>query len=139
MWYVTAKKKPDWTAAVKYLRRADPVLAKMIRKVGECRIVPRRDYYTVLCVAIFNQQISTKIATILYNRFRSQFPRKRPNPKLVLDFLQRDPELAKKCGVSRHKRGYLIDLSQHFIDKRIPVRKLARMSDDEVIECLSQV
>src|SRR5262245_46394836 len=110
MWYVTAKKKPDWTDAVKCLRRADPVLAKMIRKVGACMIVPHRDHYTVPCVAIINQQISTKIAKILYNRFRSQFPRRRPNPKLVLEFLQRDPELAKKCGVSRQKRGYLIDL-----------------------------
>ena len=53
------------------------------------RDCPARNYYTVLCVAIFNQQISTKIATILYNRFRSQFPRRRPNPKLVLDFLAR--------------------------------------------------
>jgi DNA-3-methyladenine glycosylase II len=139
MWYVSSRNNPDWSAAVKHLRRADPVLAKMIRKVGKCTIVPRRDYFTVLCVAIFNQQISTKIATILYNRFRDQFPRRKPNPKTVLEFLQKNEELAKKCGVSRQKRLYLMDLAQHFIDKRIPVRRLSRMSDEEVIECLTKV
>src|SRR4051812_15657446 len=99
MWHVTSKIKPDWSKAVRYLRRVDPALGKIIKKVGPCGIVPRRDYFTVLCISIFNQQISTKIATILYNRFRDQFPRRRPNPKLVLDFLKTQPEMARKCGV----------------------------------------
>jgi DNA-3-methyladenine glycosylase II len=139
MWYVKSKDGPNWSAAERHLRRADPVLAKIIGRVGHCTIVPRRDYFNLLCVSIFNQQISTKIATILYNRFRDQFPRRRPTPPRVRAFLLKNEELARKCGVSRQKRGYLLDLSQKFIDRQIPVRRFAKMSDEQVIESLTQV
>ncbi len=139
MWYVTSKSKPDWSAARRHLRRVDPVLAPIIKRVGPCTLVPRRDYYRVLCISIFNQQISMKIADMLFNRFRDQFPRRTPTPARVLDLLSRDGELVKGCGVSRQKRSYLIDLSQKFIAGQIPTRRLSRMSDDEVIESLTQV
>lgn len=139
MWNVASKTQPDWSAATKFLRQADPEMAKIIKRVGKCTIVPRRDFFTVLCISIFNQQISTKIATILYNRFRDHFPRRKPTPSRVLKFLQEQPELAKKCGVSRQKCKYLIDLSEHFIARKIPVRKLSRMSDEQIVEALTQV
>src|SRR5450432_534253 len=139
MWYVKSKTKPDWSAATHYLRRADPKLAKMIKKVGPCTIVPRRDYYPFLCVCIFNQQISMKIAAILYGRFRDLFPRRKPHPKHLLDLHERDELWIKKCGVSRQKREYLLDLSRKFIEGKIPTRKFARMSDEEVIESLTQI
>jgi DNA-3-methyladenine glycosylase II len=43
------------------------------------------------------------------------------------------------CGLSRQKHSYLRDLAEHFNDRKIPVRKLASMSDDEVIAALTQV
>lgn len=138
MWYVKAKSKPDWSAAKRHLSRVDPVLARIVKRVGPCTLVPRRDYFNILCVSIFNQQISTKIATILFNRFRDEFPRRKPTPARALKLLQ-EGEGFKRCGLSRQKRAYLIDLSEKFIDRKIPVRRLARMSDDEVIEALTQV
>jgi DNA-3-methyladenine glycosylase II len=139
MWYVNSHAKPDWSPALRHLRRVDPVLARIIRRVGPCSLVPRRDYFNVLCISIFNQQISTKIATILYNRFCDQLPRRRPTPARVLTFIQGDGELVRRCGISRQKRVYLADLSQRFADKRIPTRRFARMSDEEVIDALTQV
>lgn len=138
MWYVKAKNKPDWSEARRHLSRADPKLARIIRRVGPCTLVSRNDYFMVLCISIFNQQISTKIATILFNRFRDEFPRRRPTPALALKMLQTGDGF-KRCGLSRQKRAYLIDLSEKFIARKIPVRRLARMSDEEVIESLTQV
>jgi DNA-3-methyladenine glycosylase II len=139
MWYVTSKTKPDWSAARKHLCNVDPVLAPIIERVGPCTLVPRRDYYNLLCLSIFNQQISTKIATILYNRYRDQFPGRRPTPDRALKFLDGDGELVKRCGISRQKRGYLIDLSQRFADRQIPTHKFWRMSDEQVMESLTQI
>ncbi len=45
----------------------------------------------------------------------------------------------KRCGLSRQKRAYLIDLADHFVSNKIATRKLSRMSDDEVIEALTKV
>jgi DNA-3-methyladenine glycosylase II len=139
MWHVNSKNKPDWSKARRYLMRADPVLAPIVKRVGQCTIVPRRDYFNLLCISIFNQQISMKIAAILYGRFRDLFPRKRPTPQRVLEMLCRDGDALKGCGVSRQKKGYLLDLSEKFVNNQIPVHRLASMTDEQVMESLTQV
>jgi len=47
-------------AAILHLRTCDPILAKIIERVGPCTMAPRRDYFPSLCRAIFAQQLSTK-------------------------------------------------------------------------------
>ena len=138
MWFDSANGKPDWSEAAQHLKRVDPVLGKIITKVGPCGLAPRRDYFVLLCKAIFNQQLSTKVAAVLFQRFRAMFPNQRPTPPLVLKLLS-DEQNFRRCGLSKQKTKYLIDLASHFDDGRIPTRKLARMSDDEVIESLVAV
>jgi DNA-3-methyladenine glycosylase II len=80
------------------------------------------------------------VATVLFGRFRDLFPRRRPTPQLVLDaFGKGEPEVLRKCGLSRQKATYLQDLSRHFVDGRIPTRRLGRMTDEEVIASLVEV
>jgi DNA-3-methyladenine glycosylase II len=137
MWFEKPPCGPDWAPAIRYLRRNDPILRPVIDRVGPCTLHPRRDYFVVLCKAIFTQQISTAVATILFGRFRDLFPRRRPTPKLVLDALDnRGADVLRKCGLSRQKAVYLRDLSRHFLDGRIPTRRLGRMTDEAVIESL---
>ncbi len=131
------QKQISWTAAIRHLRR-DPVMRKIIARVGPCNLAPRRDYFIVLCKSIFNQQLSTKIAAILFSRFQELFPRGKPTPKLVIDILRHDHH-AKHCGLSRQKRAYLINLATHFHTNQIPTRRLTRMSDEEIIESLTAV
>ena len=114
----------------------DRAFAKIIRQVGPCTLAPRRDYFVVLCKSIFNQQISTKVAAVLFARFRNQFPRQRPTPQGVIEFLSGKPEAVRAVGLSRQKAIYLRDLAEHFIDGRIPTRKLCRLDDEAVIEAL---
>lgn len=123
-----------------HLGRADPAMKQLIRRVGPCTLVPRRDYFVVLCKSIYTQQISTKIATILYGRFAELFPRRRPTPERVVELLTNGHiETLKRCGLSRQKRAYILDLARHFADGRIRTRRLARMDDAEVIETLTAV
>jgi DNA-3-methyladenine glycosylase II len=137
MWFEMSEITPDWKIAARRLSRVDPILGKIIKRVGPCAIAPRRDYFVVLCKAIFSQQLSTTVAAVLFGRFRNLFPARRPTPPLALKVLTSTDESAwRGCGLSRQKRAYLIDLSQHFVDGRIPTRRLARMSDQEVIDAL---
>ena len=140
MWFEQQGGPPDWTAACRHLSRVDPVLGRIIRKVGHCTLAPRRDYFVVLCKAIFTQQISTTVAAVLFGRFRDLFPQRRPTPALVLEALRRRPEeTIRHCGLSRPKAAYIRDLAGHFADGRIPTRRLARMDDEAVIEALVNV
>ena len=131
--------KRNWARAEEHLRAASPQLARMIDLVGPCTLAPRKDYFVVLCKAIFTQQISTKVATVLFGRFREHFPSRRPTPPLVLDGMNGDANAFAGCGLSRQKRAYVKDLAQHFCTNQIPTRKLAGMTDEQVIDALVKV
>ena len=115
-------------------------MGSIIQRVGPCTLAPRRDYFVVLCKAVFTQQISTAVATVLFGRFRELFPMRRPTPAAVIEALETRPaELIRYCGLSRQKAAYLRDLAEHFVDGRIPTRRLAAMDDEAVIESLVNV
>src|SRR5579863_5479539 len=108
---------PQWKKAQRHLERVDPVMRRLIKSVGPCPVPPRRDYFVVLCNAIFSQQISTKVAAVLFGRFRNKFPNRRPTPKLVVELLTKANEQEiRSCGLSRQKQSYILDLARHFAE-----------------------
>ena len=111
----------------------------VLRKVGPCKLRRRRDYFVFLCRSIYSQQISTAVAASLFKQFRGHFPRKRPTPALTRAILAESNAAAHPRGLSRQKKTYLLDLAHHFDNNLIPARRLARMSDEEVIETLIRV
>ena len=132
-------KTGDWSAARKHLE-SDPVLRDIMAAVGPCGLKPRRDHFVLLCKSIYSQQISTIVASVLFGRFREHFPSKRPTPALVHKLLTTGTEEELKgCGLSRQKKKYLIDLSTHFLSGAIPNHRLSTLSDEEVIEKLTDV
>jgi DNA-3-methyladenine glycosylase II len=118
MWFDKPPAHPDWSKARRQLCRADPALATIIRRIGRCTLAPRRDYFVTLCRSIYSQQISTRIATVLFARFAALFPRQRPTPARTIELLSGglDEEAIRRIGLSRQKRAYLIDLARHFAD-----------------------
>jgi DNA-3-methyladenine glycosylase II len=130
---------PDWTQGVKHLRKVDPVLRKVIDRVGPCTLVSRGEPYIALCQAIFSQQVSTAAAATMFGRFKKLFPGGKPTPGRVLKRFLADEQSLIGCGLSRQKRGYVLDLSQRFDRKEIPIKKFPEMSDEEVIEALTLV
>jgi DNA-3-methyladenine glycosylase II len=138
MWFGQTADDHRWAGAQQHLAAASPRLARIIQRVGPCTLRPRRDYFVVLCKAIYTQQISTKVAAVLFARFREQFPRGRPTPQLVLKIID-DEARMRTCGLSRQKRGYIRDLAEHFASGAIKTRRLAAMTDEQVIEALTEV
>ena len=87
MWFDELDGAPDWKPAVRFLKKADPVMAELVHKVGPCTLSPRPDPFITLVGAIFSQQLSTKGAMTLLGKFRDRFPDCRPTPSLVLEAL----------------------------------------------------
>jgi DNA-3-methyladenine glycosylase II len=140
MWFTPPAGAPDWSAATRHLSRVDPVMRKIIKATGPCTLRPRKDYFVVLCQAIFSQQISTAVAEVLFGRFRNQFPNRRPTPARVIEFLTgAESGLIRSAGISRQKSAYLIDLSRHFVEKKLATKKFSRMPDEDLIEALDDV
>jgi DNA-3-methyladenine glycosylase II len=124
--------------ALAHLKRADPVLADIIARVGPCRMEVRRlgTHYDALVRAIVYQQLSGKAAGTIHRRFTELYPQKRPRAERVLE--TSDPAL-RSAGLSRQKIGYLRDLSSRVAGGSLPLAHLGRLSDDAIIEHLVQV
>jgi DNA-3-methyladenine glycosylase II len=130
----------DWKAGSRHLCKIDPVLKKLIAIHGPCKLKRRKDYFVALCRAILAQQVSTIVARVFFNRLCDQFPRRRPTPKRVIEFLRTgDPETIRKTGISRQKQTYLIDRAEHFAAGKLKTAKFASMEDEELIAALDDV
>lgn len=129
----------DHTAAVRHLKAADPVLAGIIRKVGPCRLpAPRpgpKSVFESLVMAILYQQLTSKSAGAIYRKFKALYPRY-PGPG---DVLATSDARFRGAGVSPQKAGYLKDLSWKVADGTVNLRGLGRLSDEEVVETLTEV
>lgn len=133
MWFEPLPGLDPWGPAIEHLGAADGVLRKLIERVGPCTLRPRHDPFVALCQAIFTQQVSTAVATVLFARFRKLFPGGRVTPRRLLELT--DEQLAT-AGLSRQKKAYLRDLAGHFASGKLPVRRFGEMSDQEVIDAL---
>jgi DNA-3-methyladenine glycosylase II len=129
---------PDFRASVRHLKRVDPVLARVIERVGPCRIQLRDGgtHFQALVRSIVFQQLSGKAAGTIHARFVALFPADGPEPAPLLAFT--DAQL-RGVGLSRQKIGYLRDLAGKVASGALPLGAVHEMDDDELIDHLVQV
>ena len=63
----------------------DPVLKKLIKKQGPLGLTPKKNLYLHLCNSIVGQQLSTKVAAVIRERFAGLYDGKFPTPQQILD------------------------------------------------------
>jgi DNA-3-methyladenine glycosylase II len=124
--------------AVQHLRRADPILAGVIKQVGRCEFTRREpgSHFAALTRTIVYQQLSGKAAATILGRVHAHFGGRPPSPE---ELLETPDSILRAAGVSNQKVGYMRDLAAHVCDGRLPVLRLGRLSDDRVIESLTRV
>ena len=67
-----------------------------------------RNYFNALSKSIIYQQLSGKVAKIIYHRFITLFESNQPNPK---KYLKINVVKLKEIGLSRQKISYIKNLS----------------------------
>ncbi|MBI5266102.1 MAG: DNA-3-methyladenine glycosylase 2 family protein [candidate division Zixibacteria bacterium] len=132
----THRSRTDKLAAQRHLVKADPRLARVIRKYGPCPLKRTRGGFERVCKAIVSQQLSTKAAATIFRRFCALSPRKKPTAITVAKLT--DQQL-REVGLSRQKIGYLRDLARTVTEKKLVFERLGKLSDEQVIEQLTQV
>jgi DNA-3-methyladenine glycosylase II len=121
--------------AIAHLREADSVMAGIVDRVGACLIATREPTFETLARSITFQQLSGKAAGTIFGRLQKAVGRR----FTAAAFLRLTEEEMRACGLSRQKIASLTDLAEHVADRRINFKKLADMTDDEIIATLSQV
>lgn len=123
-----------------FLARADPLLRKLIRAHGSCRLSPnwRHSPYEALVRAIVYQQLNGKAAAAIMGRFIDLFPGVRfPEPGLVLT---KTDEQLRSAGLSRQKLSYIRDVAAKAQQGVIPTHRRGLMSreNEDLIEAFTQ-
>jgi DNA-3-methyladenine glycosylase II len=122
---------------VKYLSKADPQLAGVIKTVGKYSIKIRTNAFQSLVESIIYQQLAGSAANIIYTRFIKYYNNVMPKPIQIIS--TSDIELKSKIGLSSNKVQYLKDLSTKVEQGKINLELLSTMSDEEVIAELTLV
>jgi 3-methyladenine DNA glycosylase/8-oxoguanine DNA glycosylase len=128
--------KFDVAKAKRELSRRDPALGKLMRTVGNFELKPSKEgsVFHWLVRSILYQQLSGKAAATIHGRVKDLFGGRNPEPN---ELVKMSPDQLRAAGVSRAKVLALHDLARAALDGRVPDRKkAARMSDDEIVECL---
>jgi DNA-3-methyladenine glycosylase II len=131
--------KVDYTIARRHLRKADPKLGQIIKRVGPCELhaAAPRDPFEALCMSIASQQLSVKAAATIFNRFCDLFaPDRRPTPERVMTMTGAE---IRAVGFSRPKVTFIQDLAAHVLDGRLDLKGLKQHPDEEVMRQLVAV
>lgn len=115
--------------------RNDPILGKIISRVGDFKLKKRKHHFAVLVESIISQQLATSAAEAIFSRFKalySDFP-------TSTDILSTRKTKLRSVGLSSMKIDYLKDLSKYVEEGTLEIKKLPKMSDEDVITQLTQV
>lgn len=119
------------------LKKMDPVLDKIIKSVKrELKPNPEIDVYYSLLNSIVSQQLSIKVAKVIWNRFIDLFQDQYPKAEKILIT---DDEALRSIGLSRQKTKYINNVAQFSLDNDISFEYLNQMHDEEIIKYLTQI
>jgi DNA-3-methyladenine glycosylase II len=129
----------DYVRARRVLMRRDPVLGAAIKRIGQCGLAARqrKDHLTALITAIVSQQLSTKAAGTILQRFLALLPEPDVPTASAIEGLS--DAVLRGAGLSGQKVGYLRDLCARLSDGRLQLDELDVLSDEMVIERLTAV
>ncbi len=130
---VTASKAV--TAALRHLRK-DPVMKEIIKRAGPYAPTYGEPTFQSLARSIVGQQLSTKVARVIYQRVLDAMPDGRVTPANILKLR---PEKLRKLGLSGAKTEYIRDLARHTRDGKVKFEELPDRDLEYVIEHLTQV
>ncbi|BFG71422.1 DNA-3-methyladenine glycosylase [Sediminibacterium sp. KACHI17] len=89
-----------------------------------------------LMASIMSQQLSTKVAKVIFHRFLGLYNGKEPKPEQVLD----TPfETLRGIGLSNAKVSYVQNVARFCIEHKITDKKLLQMDNEDIIEMLTSI
>ena len=114
---------------VKHLSK-DKQLKKAIAKSGRIELKKRKNIFIYLVKSITSQQLSTKVAEVIYKRFIDLFGEE-PTPERVLELKH---EQLRAIGLSNSKVTYVQNVARFAIEKGLDLKRLNKIQKEELIE-----
>lgn len=114
----------------------DKKLAKVIAEQQPFVLDTKPKIYLQLCRSIMGQQLSTKVASVIYQRFLDLYKGDEPTPEQIAETAFDE---LRAIGLSNNKTRYLQEVAHFTIAYGMEYEKLQAMTDDKVIEYLTAI
>ncbi len=115
--------------------KSDVKLAPLLNE--DTHVLKRRKNTSIRLIAsIISQQLSTKVAKIIFNRFLDLYDGKEPSCDQVL---ATDPLKLRGIGLSNSKVAYVQNVAHFFLDHKITDNQLYKMDPEDVVALLTQI
>ena len=119
----------DYQQHLKKDKKFAPLLAEANHTIKKRKNTPVR-----LMASIISQQLSTKVAAIIFSRFLALFDGKEPSCEQVLKCTN-----LRSIGLSQSKVHYIQNVAEFFISNQITDKQLYAMEPDDIIDLLTQI
>jgi len=123
------------SASLKFLRR-DKTLAIALNNITFEKRKREENIALYLCLSIISQQLSTRVARIICDRFLDLFTGQEPSCPAILHI---EKDTLRSIGLSESKCNYIHNVCNFFIEQKLSDEKLHAMSNEEVSEALIQI
>jgi 3-methyladenine DNA glycosylase/8-oxoguanine DNA glycosylase len=114
----------------------DKKLKKLIDGNGVITLTKKKNLCIYLCASIMSQQLSVKVARVIYQRFLNLYGGKEPTPEQIV---ATPPATLRGIGLSNAKTAYVQNVARFALEKGMDHKKLGKMSDEEVIAYLTEI
>ncbi len=122
-------------AAILHLQQ-EATIRPLIAQISIPEFVSSNKVYFNLLESIVSQQLSVKVADVIFNRFLSLFPDNFPHPEHVLAI---EFEKLRSVGLSGQKATYIQNVAQFAIDNDLEKMDWSSMSEEEIVAFLTQI
>jgi DNA-3-methyladenine glycosylase II len=122
-------------AALDHLCQSDPIMGRIIQKIGAYGLRKRPADFDTLVRSIVYQQLSGKVAAVILARLIKAVG----GVLTPAGILKLRPSRMRALGLSTAKTNYIRDLARHTRDGSLVFEELDGLQDDEVIAKLTQV
>jgi len=113
----------------------DPVLARIIPGIQLSPIHPHADVFNALVRSVVSQQLSTKAAATIYQRFLDLFEQGQATPQRLLAM---DTDTLRHAGLSRQKVAYTKAIADFFSEGATQY-DWESLPDEEIVRELTQI
>ncbi len=114
----------------------DARLSAVLQITQIAPLEPSGNVYYELLNSIVSQQLSTRAAKTIFNRFSALFPNNYPAPEQLL---VTQVEQLRSVGLSNQKANYLKNVAAFALDNNFDIQQWETMSDQEVIDLLTRI
>ena len=111
---------------------------KLAKAIGEDlhELTMHKNIPVRIMASIMSQQLSTRVAKVIFKRFLELYKGKEPKPQQVLDT---PAATLRSIGLSNAKVGYVHNVAAFCMEHKITDKKLLAMGNDEIIDLLVQI